>query len=308
MKQQPERSRIGLIGAGRMGSGIGQNLLAKGFTLNVLDASREAVAKLVEKGGISSSDIAELTAHSDVIITCLPTTKAIEDVFQAQHGLLDSARPGTILIDCSTSDPLLTKRLGTLAEARALSMMDAPLFGDGEAACKGTLVVLVGGRPDVLECAQDVFAAFAAKTIPAGPLGSAHTIKLINNVVQLGTHAILCEAFTVAQKLGIDLTLLFNVMNNSGASSNKLKELGPRLLRNDHAVRSSIGVALKDVRLFAALAGASGVFSPMADTARNVFQLAAGLGLAEEHTSRVATVMARVSGTSFEAATPPNES
>ncbi len=303
-----ERSRIGLIGAGRMGSGIGRGLLAKGFVVPVFDANAESAARLVREGAIGCADLAALAAQSDVIITCLPTTAAIQDVYEAPGGLLDSARPGSVLVDCSTSDPLLTRRLGALAQARAVSMLDAPLFGNVAAASAGTLLVLVGGPVEVLERTRDVFAAFATRTVPAGALGSAHTIKLINNVVQLGTHALLCEAFTLARKLEVDLPLLFDVMSNSGAASNKLKELGPRLLRDDHSLRSSIALALKDVSLFSALAGTSGVFSPMADTARNVFQLAAGLGLAEEHTSRLATLEARISGTAFDAAKPATES
>jgi 3-hydroxyisobutyrate dehydrogenase-like beta-hydroxyacid dehydrogenase len=290
------RQTIGLVGVGIMGRGLAHNLLANQFKLLVVDSSPKALAEAAEAGAEVVDSVAELAARCQIVITCLPSLSAIKSVFLGSAGLIANARPGTVLVDCSTSDPGLTRELAAMAGAQDCPLLDAPMFKNPEAAWAGTLQLIVGGDGAALEICRPALETFSEKIVHAGPSGSGHTIKLINNAVTVCNATILCEALTVARKLDIDFEILCGVMAVSMAASSSLPGVARRLIANDHTPQFSTDVVKKDITLFTELAGSMGALTPLANGARDLIRLASADGYGAEHYTRVATVLEKAVG------------
>ena len=290
------RPTIGLVGVGIMGRGLAHNLLANQFKLLVVDNNGKAVAEAVGEGAEAAASVARLAARCDVVIACLPSLAAIKSVFLGDAGLIANARPGTILVDCSTSDPALTRELAALAATHDCPLLDAPMFKTPEAAWAGPLQLIVGGDGDALEKCRPALEAFSEKIVHAGPSGAGHTIKLINNAVTVCNATILCEALTVARKLEVDFDILCGVMSVSMAGSTSLPGVARRLIANDHSPQFSTDVVKKDITLFTELAGSLGAITPLANGARDLVRLASADGYGADHYTRVATVLEKAVG------------
>lgn len=291
---------VGLIGAGLMGKGIGKVLMEKGFALSVVaHRNRAPVEELLALGATESNSVAELASSCDFIITCLPSIPAVIEVFEGAEGVLAHARQGCGIIDTTTSDPELTKRLHRLAAEKDIRLVDAPLLGRPQQTWDGTIGIAVGGEEEDLALCQSVLEAFAKKIFKVGGPGSGHTVKLINNAVTLTNSAILYEAFTVARKQGVDLETLYGVLDISMASSKRLHAIAPALIQDDHKKTFGISVATKDVVLYSGLTTSIGVPSLVGDSTRQLYQLACAMGYGEENVTRIATALAELSGVSF---------
>ena len=269
-----EELSVGLIGLGSMGRGIGRNLLKHGYALAVADCDPAPVAELVAWGASDPGDLVTLAASADVVITCLPDPATIRSIYLGDGGLVATARPGTVLVDCSTSDPLLTREIGVTAADRGVRMVDSPMLKKPIDAWEGTLRLVVGGDDSDIECVRPVLAAFSEEIIPVGGLGNGHAVKVMNNGVGIGTQALICEAFNVARALGVDATTLYQVMQGSNAASRKLDEMVPRIIEDNHSMVFSIDLCLKDTNLFTELANGVQVPSIIGDAVRNTYLLA----------------------------------
>ncbi|MBL6947020.1 MAG: NAD(P)-dependent oxidoreductase [Rhodospirillales bacterium] len=295
-----EFKKIGLIGAGLMGKGIAKTLLEKGFSVSVVaHNNRGPVDDLIERGATEAKTVAELAAASEVIITCLPSIPSVHAVFESAEGILENAAAGTAIIDTTTSDPELTKVLDAQAKEKGLHLVDAPLLGGPKMTWEGTISIVVGGDDAAINACRNVLEGFAANVFYAGGAGSGHTAKLINNAVTLTNSAILYETFTVAQKMGVDLETLYQVMDASMASSKRLHVIAPALMKNDHTKTFAVSTATKDVVLYSGVTTAIGVPSLVGDATRALYQLACGMGYGDENVTRIATALAELGGTSF---------
>ena len=298
--QDTGKSTIGLIGAGLMGRGIGKTLMEKGYSLQVVaHRNRGPVDELIALGATEAPSIAALAAAGDFIITCLPSIPSVTAVFEGPNGVLATARRGCAIIDTTTSDPELTRRLHGLARERGLHLVDAPLLGRPNQTWDGTISLAVGGDPDALAQCKPVLEAFSKQRFMTGGPGSGHTVKLINNAVTLTNSAILYEAFTVARKQGVDLETLYGVLDTSMASSKRLHAIAPALIKDDHTKTFGLSVATKDVVLYSALTTALGVPSLVGDSTRQLYQLACAMGFGDENVTRIATALATLAGTRF---------
>jgi 3-hydroxyisobutyrate dehydrogenase-like beta-hydroxyacid dehydrogenase len=292
-----DKPRIGLIGAGIMGKGLGRNVLRRGFALSVHDSDPVAVDRLVGLGATSANGIPGVAAASDIVLTCLPSLAAIEDVYAGKDGLIETAAPGTVLVDASTSDPRLTQSLGARAAARGVHVVDAPMLRMEPQAWEGTLVLLVGGETGAVERCRGVFEAVSEQWVHCGPLGAGHTFKLLNNMVGLCAHVAYCESFTLAKKLGLDLDRLYKVLSSGMSQSRIMDVMAPRILAGNHGPMFATEVALKDISLFTRLAEAEKSPALVGDAARQVYQLASAMGYGGENITRVGTAVARLAGT-----------
>ena len=269
-----DRLKVGLIGLGAMGRGIGRNLIKNGYPPAVADIDPDRVAELVGWGARDPGGVSQLLAESDVIITCLPTLAVNRAVYLGAEGLVALAREGSVLVDCSTSDPLLTREIGVAASARRIGLVDAPMLRTPAAAWDGTLHLVVGGSETDIGRVRPVLEAFSEEIVAAGELGNGHAIKVLNNGVNLGAQALICEAFNVARTLGIDLTTLHKVMQTSNAASRKLDDLAPRIINDDHSMSFTVDLCLKDTNLFTELANGVRAPSIIGDAVRNTYLLA----------------------------------
>ena len=294
------KQTVGLVGAGLMGRGIGKNLLEKEFDLTVVaHRNRAVVDELIGLGATEVGSVAELAAAGDFVVTCLPSIPAVNEVFEGPDGVLAHARAGAGIIDTTTSDPVLTRRLHDLATEKGLHLVDAPLLGPPRKTWDGTISLAVGGDAAGLALCMPVLEAFSEQILLTGGPGSGHTVKLINNAVTLTNSAILYEAFTVARKQGVDLDTLYKALDASMASSKRLHVIAPALIKDDHTKTFGLNVATKDVVLYSALTTAIGVPSLVGDSTRQLHQLACAMGFGEENVTRIATALAQLAGTRF---------
>jgi 4-hydroxybutyrate dehydrogenase / sulfolactaldehyde 3-reductase len=285
--------KVGLVGIGTMGRGLGRNILRAGHSLLVNDLNPAAVAELVELGASEAASVPELARQSDFILTCLPSVAAIQSVFLGSEGLVQHARPGTVLVDCSTGDPVLSRDIAAQARARGVDFIDAPMLRNPEAAWNGSLHLIVGGEASVVERARPVLEAVSERVLHVGAVGAGHVLKLINNAVTITNGVMLCEAFTVARAQGVDLALLTEVLGASMAGSKQLPGTSKRMIEDDHRPLFATDVVKKDMTLYADLVRSAGMLSPVGSSVLGLVAQASDAGFGGEHYTRVATVLLR---------------
>ena len=191
---------IGFIGLGYMGHGMAKNIVEKGYALRALpNRKREAIDDLVTRGATEAASAAELGSSCDMIVLCLPGSPEVEAVIAGPEGLLSSAKPGLVIVDCSTSNPVSTRRLAELCAEKGVSLVDAPLSRTPKEAWTGTLDCMVGASAALFEKVRPLIDTWSGKVVHTGEIGSGHTMKLLNNFVSLGYGALYAEALAIGQ-------------------------------------------------------------------------------------------------------------
>lgn len=251
--------RIGLIGLGLMGHGIGRNLLKNGFPLTVLgNVNRAPVNSLVSLGANESLNVAELVAASDVVMLCVTGSPQVESLMNRDQGILQSIRPGQIVIDCSTSQPSSSAVINAqLLKAGAL-FVDAPLGRTPAEAEAGKLNVMVGATPQLLEHIRPVLLAFCENIIHVGEVISAQKLKLINNFAVVGTAALLTEALRACDQVGVSRQAMYDLMSKGPLQGGLLQATVAEILKDNYAgMKFSVNNACKDIGYFNNMLGAT---------------------------------------------------
>lgn len=287
--------KVSVIGAGLMGKGIVKNLLAAGYAVSITQhKTRETVDALITLGATEAASNADLIREGDVILTCLPTLSAVNAVFTGQGGVQELARPGTLVIDCSTSDPTNTRNLAGELAASDIALVDAPLLGGPPQAWDGVMGIVAGGESQAVERARPLLDAISGALFVAGGPGAGHTVKLINNAVTLTNSAILYETFAVAQRMNVDQETLYKVLDASMASSKRLHVIAPALINDDHAKNFAVSAATKDMKLYDLLAHSSGILSVLGSSSRQLHEIVNGMGYGDENVTRITTALMKL--------------
>lgn len=289
--------RIGFAGLGLMGHGMAHNIQSKGFPLAVLAHRRRgAVDDLVGKGAVEVASPLGLAQAARTIVLCLTGAPQVAEVIGAMKPAL---REGHLVIDCSTSDPVVTERLGQeLAEVGAM-LVDAPLSRTPKEAWEGTLDVMVGATDEGFARAEAVLRAFAGKIVRIGAPGDGHRMKLLNNFLSLGYGALYAEALALSRKVGIDVARFDSVIRGGRMDCGFYQTfMGYALEGNREAHRFTLSNAAKDLRYLESMAGAAGVATPVGSAARNAYvtAVATGGGGPEDYVPHLADFVARASG------------
>lgn len=248
--------RIGLIGVGLMGQGIAHNLVHKGFPLWLLEhPGNQPLGELLAAGARTCTTPQDLAAHCDVVLIVVTGAPEVEAVLTQPQGLLAGLRAGHIVVDCSTSLPETTERLGALIQERGAMLIDAPMTRLAKDAREGRLNLLVGGAAAVLETVRPVLAAFAENITHVGRLGDGHRMKLLHNFVSVGTMTLIAEAAAHARRSGVDLTVFEQVLATGGGAGAALQRLKPALLENrTDSVPFALSNAYKDLSYYLTMA------------------------------------------------------
>lgn len=276
-------TKLGLIGLGLMGHGIGRNLLKHGFPLTVLgNVNRKPVDSLVQLGATDGQNVATLTRNSDMIILCVSGSPQVESLIYGDTGILANARKGQVIIDCSTSEPRSSAVINKDLAAAGVTFVDAPLGRTPVEAEAGTLNTMVGASADVLETVRPVLEAFCENIIHVGDVLSAQKIKLINNFAVVGTVALITEALRACDKVGVPRKALHDIMSKGPLKSALLQMTAEEILKNNfEGMKFSIKNAQKDITYFNNMVeGQSGASSLSSDLA-HVLTLAVEQGLGE---------------------------
>ncbi|MCA0432657.1 MAG: NAD(P)-dependent oxidoreductase [Proteobacteria bacterium] len=290
---------IGLIGVGLMGHGIGKNVLAKGFALNVIaHRNREPVDDLVGKGAKEFKSAAEIAKASDLVILCVTGTPQVEETVYGANGLLSAGKSGLIVADCSTAVPDSTRKIAADCAAKGVTFIDTPMVRTPKEAEAGKLGLMVGGDASVLKAIRPVLETFADLIVHTGAVGTAHQMKLINNFIALGNAAVAAEGIAVAQKGNIDMNALKEIVMGGGGSSVMFGRLINVPLHDDDShAKFAIRNARKDLRYYTNMTEAMPVASFLGETVHQTFTLAETLGYSERYVPRIIDMMNQLNGT-----------
>ena len=294
------KERIGFIGLGAMGSGMAANILGKGWPLTVwAHRNREAVAKLVEAGAAEASTPRALSEQADIVVLCVTGSAQVETVVKGPDGLASAGKP-LMIVDCSTSNPSSTVQLAAELAGQGITLLDAPLARTPKEATEGKLDVMAGGAPDDFARAKPVLEAFAARIVHTGPVGSGHTMKLLNNFVSMGYSAIYSEALTLGVKAGLTPKVFHSVISGSRMDCGFYQAFFDFVInRNENAQRFAIVNALKDMTYLASFAQAAGVANPVGAAVRNGFATAVATGHGEKFVPALSDIIAALNGVSL---------
>lgn len=266
--------RVGWIGTGAMGEPMAANLLGEGFEVRALrHRSEEPAARLEQRGARICDSIAETVSGCDINVLCLPTSREVEAVIVAEAGILAAAHDGSLLIDCSTSDPASTRRLGDSLAARGIALVDAGMTRGVAGAKQGKLAFFLGGEPSHIERAMPVLQALGDTFVHVGPLGHGHTAKVISNVLSYGTVALVNEALMLGARAGLDLSRLLEALGQ-GAPSKALESFGPRLAAGEYEPpRVTVEHVCDDMMLLQTLAAQTVSPLPVLSAAQALYRL-----------------------------------
>ena len=291
-------ARVGWIGVGLMGHGAAKNILARGHALTIVGhRNRQPVDDLVGQGAREARNLGDLAAECDFVFLCVPSAAEVERAVYDDAGLLMALKPGSVLIDATTSDPNLTRRIGADLAARDVAMVDGPLGRTPLQAEAGKLSTFLGGDPAAVARVRPIVACYADTIIDAGPLGAGHTLKLCNNFISLGTAAVIGEAVACAAKLGVDLRKLHEVVSAGGANSAMFQMVMPWVLDGDDSkLRGPFRIGGKDLRAYCRLAEAAPFAAFMAQAASQTFQLVNAQGHGERMIPTLPGILAQLNG------------
>jgi 3-hydroxyisobutyrate dehydrogenase len=268
---------------------MARRLLDAGHTLHVHDIRPEAAAPLLERGARWERTPAEVAAGASLVITMLPSSREVRGVITGPAGLLETLGAGSLLVEMSSSDPSETRALAPAVIARGASMLDAPVSGGVRGAREGTLAIMVGGELADLERARPLLAAMGQKIFHAGPLGTGHAIKLVNNACSAAALVMTAEALAVAARAGLDPGRAVEIIQASTGRSNATETKFPRFILNG---RFDAGFAItlmaKDLDGYTRLAREQGVPSLLGAAVAEMFRLGLARGMGErDHTAIV---------------------
>jgi 3-hydroxyisobutyrate dehydrogenase len=271
---------IGFIGLGNMGAPMAANLVKAGHHVTGFDLVPSATAALAAKGGHAAASAAEATVAAEIVITMLPAGPQVRTVYLGDGGLLARARPGALLIDCSTIDVETARAVAEAAAAAGFDMLDAPVSGGVAGAEGASLTIMVGGAPEPFARAQPVLAAMGRTIVHAGPAGNGQAAKICNNMI-LGVSMIaVCEAFALAERLGLSAQTLFDISAKSSGQCWALTSYCPvpgpvpaSPANRDYLPGFTAAMMLKDLRLSQQAAGSTAAATPLGAAAANLFQL-----------------------------------
>jgi len=272
-------AQIGFIGLGHMGLPMAQNLIKAGHPVCGYDVDAAALDKFSAAGGIAVRSLDVVSMRVDVIITMLPAREVVREIYLGQGGVLASAAPGTLLVDCSTADVETARAVAAAAKVNELEMLDAPVSGGVAGAQAGALTFMVGGGDQAFERAKPVLEAMGKTIVHAGAGGSGQAAKICNNMI-LGISMIaVCEAFVLAEKLGLDPQKLFEISSQSSGqcwsmtSYCPLPGLVPNSPANhDYRPGFTAAMMLKDLRLAQDAARSTRAITPLGAGAAAVYQ------------------------------------
>jgi 3-hydroxyisobutyrate dehydrogenase len=241
---------------------MARNLVEDGYSVNVFDLNEATVNSAKEFGASSSDSAADTASLSDIVITMVPDSEHVEAVIAGANGILEGLKPGSVVVDMSTIDPEMGKKMAKLIEAKGSNFIDAPVTGGVGGAEAGTLSILVGGNAEVFERALPVLNVLGGDVSHMGPVGSGHTTKIANQLIGVATLAGISEAFVLAKKSGLDMQTFFDAVKNGAGRSWALETLGPKILDGDFAPGFMVKHMQKDLRLAGQLAADTGTALP----------------------------------------------
>ena len=248
------KQRIGYVGLGLMGGSLARHLLSAGYALTVHDADPAKVEAIVKAGGKTASSPDRIAAQVDVIIMSLPNSQVVSQVLNDSLRLFETGRKGLIVLDTSTADPAISAELAAQLRQKGIEMLDSTISGTSTMCAAKESLFMVGGKKEIFEQCEPLFAAMSREWIYMGDNGAGAAIKLVVNLVLALTRMALAEGLTLAKKAGLDPLQTLEVLKKSAAYSKSMDQKGLRMVNRQFVPpEGPLAMHYKDVQLMLAV-------------------------------------------------------
>lgn len=239
--------KIGFIGLGIMGKHMSKNLLKAGYPLVVYDIVAAAVDEAGKAGAEKGTSPKDVAAKADAIITMLPNSPQVKEVVLGKDGIIETMRPGSILIDMSSIAPLVSREVAAALAAKKIRMLDAPVSGGEPKAIDATLSIMVGGNQADFDEYLPVMKTMGASVVLCGEIGAGNVTKLANQIVVAANIAAVSEALVLATKAGVNPDLVFQAIRGGLAGSTVMNAKAPMMLDRNFKPGFRINLHIKDL-------------------------------------------------------------
>jgi 3-hydroxyisobutyrate dehydrogenase len=258
---------IGFLGLGTMGAAMAANLARAGFAVTAWNRSPGRAPELDDLGVTRADTPADVARSTDIVVVCVSDTPDVEAVLFGTGGLAEGARPGQLVIDCSTISPSATRDFASRLGEHGVALVDAPVSGGSEGAQKATLTIFCGGAEEDVERARPILAAMGKTITHVGPSGAGQAVKAVNQVILAGTYLGVAEGIVLAIKAGLDVSQVVEALGGGAAQSWVLANRSERMRVNDYPLGFKVALHRKDLGIALGLAREMGADLPVAELA-----------------------------------------
>lgn len=292
----PGTTRIGWIGTGVMGRWMCEHAMKKGFAATVYNRSRDKAQPLLDLGAKFAETPKAVAENSDIVFAIVGFPADVREVFLGHEGALAGSKPGTVLVDMTTSEPGLAKEIYDAAKAKGVASLDAPVSGGDVGAKNAALSIMIGGDKAAVDAVNPIFETMGKTIVHQGGPGAGQHTKMVNQILISSNMIALCEGLLYGYKAGLDLETVFKSVSVGAAGSKALEVLGPRMLaRNfepgfyvEHFIKD-MGIALKEAeRMNLALPGLA--------LAKQLYESVRAIGYGRKGTHALLLALEQMSG------------
>ncbi len=271
-------STIGFIGLGVMGKSMARNLVKAGYEVVAYTRTKEKALDLLDDGVVWIESLEAITEQADIIITMVGYPSDVEQIYLGEKGIVHTARPGSFLIDMTTSTPTLAKKIYNESKKKGIYSVDAPVSGGDIGAREGKLSIMVGGDQEVCEALQPIFQVLGSNIVYQGNAGAGQHTKMCNQIAIASNMLGVCEAVVYAEKAGLDPTTVLKSISSGAAGSWSLSNLAPRIIGGDFSPGFYIKHFIKDMTIALNEAEQMGMLTPGLSLAKSLYERLADQG------------------------------
>jgi 3-hydroxyisobutyrate dehydrogenase len=292
---QPGKTRLGWIGTGVMGRWMCQHAMAKGYAATAYNRSKDKLQPLVELGAKAADSPKQVAANSDIVFAIVGFPKDVREVFLGPDGALAGSKPGTVLVDMTTSDPSLAKEIYAAAKAKDVHALDAPVSGGDVGAKNAALSIMIGGDKEVVAAVQPVFECMGKTIVHQGPAGAGQHTKMVNQILIAANMIAVCEGLLYGYKAGLDLETVFKSVSVGAAGSKALEVLGPRILARNFEPGFYVEHFIKDMGIALAEAEKMNLCLPGLALAKQLYEAVRAQGYGRKGTHALMLALEHIS-------------
>ncbi|HUY58931.1 MAG TPA: NAD(P)-dependent oxidoreductase [Solirubrobacteraceae bacterium] len=288
-------TRIGWIGTGVMGGSMCGHLIAGGYVATINSRTRERAEPLLDQGATWAQTPAEAATGADITFTMVGYPADVREVILGEQGVLRTAKPGSVIVDMSTSEPSLAKEIFGAARERGVASIDAPVSGGDVGARNATLSIMVGGEPETVEAVRPLLGILGSTIIHQGPAGSGQHTKMVNQTLIATGMIGVCEALLYAHRAGLDLNTVLESVSGGAAGSWSLTNYAPRILKGDFAPGFMVEHFIKDMEIALSEARRMNLALPGLALAHELYVALRAQGGGRDGTQSLILTLARIS-------------
>ncbi|MBS1820758.1 MAG: NAD(P)-dependent oxidoreductase [Acidobacteria bacterium] len=299
-------ANLGFLGLGIMGGPMAKHLIDAGHSVALWSHNAEKATRLAVQGGTACKTPADVAAASDCIFLCVGDTAMSREVILGQDGLIARAKPGTIIVDCSTVSPSESRRIGAELAKNGVEFLDAPCTGSKAGAENGQLTFMVGGKKEIFEKVKPYFELMGKLLYYCGGAGMGLHAKLSQNMILGSLLQAFNESLVLSTKAGVDPELMLDILNNSAARSGFISAKAPMVFKRDFSTNFSVKWMEKDMRLMLESAAELDIPAPVTSVAQQMLRAAIAKGYGEDDICGSIRVLEDLTGTEVKAAGKPS--